>query len=122
MKIELTEPERAALRDMWVRGVPFADVVEAMGYGHTVTRREIRLLGLPHRKPYPKARLFRPEEDEIIRAYYGRYPVKEWRHLLPKRSEQAIINRAKDYLGLLSDLPRPHRVRPHRQAETRAAA
>lgn len=104
MKIVLTEPERAALRTMWMQGVPFRDIVYEMGYCRHLVRREIQAMGLPHRKVDPATRLFGPDEDQIIRANYGRQPIREWAHLLRNRTPKAIGNRARDYLGLSSRL------------------
>jgi len=45
-----TEAEETALRDMWARGVPIADMVTALGRRYKAVQSRARRLGLPPRR------------------------------------------------------------------------
>lgn len=96
-KILLSDAERNSLREMYLAGVPYADLMDRMGYSNKVVDRELKAMGL--------RRLFRwtPAEDDVISARYGAADVAVWAYLLPGRPVQAIVNRARR-LGLVSRL------------------
>lgn len=101
-KILLSDAERNSLREMYLAGVPYADLMDRMGYSNRVIARELEAMGLRRQAPNWSA-----AEDAIIRKHYGKADVTDWAHLLPVRTSQAIINRARRHLGLFSrDLAR----------------
>lgn len=101
-KILLSDAERNSLREMYLAGVPYADLMDRMGYSNKVVDRELKAMGLRRCAP-----CWTPAEDEVIRENYGKAEVLDWMHQLPGRTRQAITNRARRRLGLYArDLAR----------------